>query len=130
MTAITPDRPEPAALRRIEAAAARRLISGPTPPVAVIDDGVDTGHDALAASVIDGYDVWRGAGPQAPSPWDAHGTACAGVIAAAPRPGAGVCGVCPGGPLLAVRAFRSSAPGEPWSATPGALVAAGIEWAW
>ena len=79
--------------------------------VAVVDSGV-AAHPRLAGGVVDGGDFV--AGRSATDDCDGHGTAVAGVVAAAPGPGDGVTGVAPGARVLAVRADSA------WSATAGA----------
>ncbi|WP_018330943.1 S8 family serine peptidase [Actinomycetospora chiangmaiensis] len=69
--------------------------------VAVVDSGV-AAHPRLTGGVIDGGDFV--AGRSARADCDGHGTAVAGVVAAAPAPDDGVVGVAPGARVLAVRA--------------------------
>ncbi|MCD2192516.1 S8 family serine peptidase [Actinomycetospora endophytica] len=78
--------------------------------VAVVDSGV-AAHPRLAGGVVDGGDFV--AGRSAIEDCDGHGTAVAGVIAAAPGPDDGVGGVAPGARILAVRADSA------WSASAG-----------
>ena len=58
--------------------------------IAVIDEGVDTGHADLKANLLQGYDATSGSsglGAGNPtSPNNAHGTNCAGIIGAIARP--------------------------------------------
>nr|WP_246326370.1 S8 family serine peptidase [Actinomycetospora corticicola] len=69
--------------------------------VAVVDSGV-AAHPRLSGGVVDGGDFV--AARSARSDCDGHGTAVAGVVAAAPGPDDGVVGVAPGARVLAVRA--------------------------
>ncbi|WP_433800417.1 S8 family serine peptidase [Actinomycetospora sp. CA-084318] len=69
--------------------------------VAVVDSGVAP-HPRLSGGVADGGDFV--AGRSARTDCDGHGTAVAGVIAAAPGPDDGVVGVAPGARVLSVRA--------------------------
>jgi len=92
--------------------------------VAVIDTGVDGGHPDFGKRVIEQIDA-TGEGLSA----DLHGTALAGVIAAAPGDGFGVSGVAPGVDLLGIKACQpedsSSLAAVCWSST----LAKGIDFA-
>lgn len=50
--------------------------------VAVIDDGVDLNHPDLQANLLPGYDATQNNSGGAPVANNAHGTSCAGIIAA------------------------------------------------
>ena len=51
--------------------------------VAVIDLGVDRGHEDLSSNIINGYTVDYPTGLGSPlNPYESHGTACAGIIGA------------------------------------------------
>ena len=66
--------------------------------VAVIDEGVDTDHPALKASVVDQKDFVDGNGDARPDGNDAHGTACAGIIVSRDDTYPGIAPECsPGG---------------------------------
>lgn len=81
--------------------------------VAVIDSGVDLDHPDLAGSVVASENF---AGLMSPgSSGDRHGTAVAGIIAARPNNGAGIVGIAPEAPLLALKAC--------WPTRPDALEA-------
>lgn len=69
--------------------------------VAILDTGVDASHADFRSRVVEEIDV-TGAGISA----DLHGTALAGVIAAAPDDGFGTWGVAPGAELLAAKACQ------------------------
>ncbi|MFI9005908.1 S8 family serine peptidase [Actinosynnema sp. NPDC053489] len=69
--------------------------------VAVLDTGADTSSPALRDRVRPGPDVVAG-GP-AQGDCVGHGTLAAGLVAAAPQPGAGLAGVAPDARVLAVR---------------------------
>lgn len=73
--------------------------------VAVIDSGVDLEHPDLKNNLLEGYDdVDADSRPQpALDAYNAHGTACAGIIAAVGRNGIGVIGVAPGCKVLPIR---------------------------
>ncbi|MBT8403014.1 MAG: S8 family serine peptidase, partial [Gemmatimonadetes bacterium] len=55
--------------------------------VAVIDEGIQKTHPSLRSIVADTYDATKDRTRQRPNPWDFHGTACAGLAAAAPDSG-------------------------------------------
>ncbi|SNX71062.1 subtilase family protein [Cereibacter ovatus] len=94
--------------------------------IAVLDDGVDLSHPALAAAVVGSFDAIEGTeGPVSPNAWDYHGTSCAGLALGL---GAGFRGVAGGARLLAVRIARSPGPGQPW-ATSNSVLRRGIDWA-
>ena len=82
--------------------------------VAVVDSGVAV-HPRLAGGVVDGGDFV--AGRSATADCDGHGTAVAGVVAAAPGGDDGVSGVAPGVRIVAVRADSA------WSGAAGAAEA-------
>lgn len=62
--------------------------------VAVIDCGVDVGHPDLKANIAPGWDFDNGGPDPSPVGPDSHGTACAGLIAAALN-GIGMVGMAP-----------------------------------
>jgi membrane-anchored mycosin MYCP len=109
-TAVAPDgfaalTPEPDAVAGTDA-------RGVT--VAVVDSGV-AAHPRLSGGVVDGGDFV--AGRSATADCDGHGTAVAGIVAAAPGADDGVSGVAPGARILAVRADSA------WSSAAGAAEA-------
>ncbi|GAB3244086.1 hypothetical protein GCM10027346_41440 [Hymenobacter seoulensis] len=118
------------ALHITQALAAHQLVL-PTREVviAILDEGVDVLHPDLADSVIGSFDAMANSSPQCPMPWDAHGTACAGLAAAIPHNGLGITGIAGGSALLAVRLAYSAAKGTDWITTSSAIKAA-IQWAW
>lgn len=71
--------------------------------VAVVDSGVDAGHPQLAGKVLPGKDFFLAG--DLPGDFDcaSHGTAVAGIIAAAPQAGVGFQGLAPGATVLPVR---------------------------
>jgi subtilisin family serine protease len=89
----------------IHAEAAWDITAGdPSIVIAILDDGVDTGHADLAANIHpEGYDFFDNDGDPRPryfaapynstNPNDIHGTPCAGVAAACGDNGQGVAGV-------------------------------------
>jgi uncharacterized delta-60 repeat protein len=61
--------------------------------VAVLDDGVDTDHPDLVNNIVAGYDFYNWDNTPDPAGNEAHGTACAGLIAAQGNNDIGVAGV-------------------------------------
>jgi thermitase len=61
--------------------------------VAVLDEGVDTDHPDLVNNIVAGYDFDDNDSDPNPTGDGAHGTACAGLIAAQGNNGMGVTGV-------------------------------------
>lgn len=95
--------PDPAPARRLRLSDAHRLATGAGVLVAVIDTGVAP-HPRLAGRLRGGGDFLTGGGSGAGlDDCDGHGTAVAGLIAAAPSPDDEVVGVAPGAALLSVR---------------------------
>jgi subtilisin family serine protease len=97
--------------------------------VAVLDEGVDTGHADLKANLLQGFDCVSGTsnpGDGRPlSPARAHGTACTGIIAAVANNGIGVAGVAPDCKIIPIN--LSAANG---SFTSELNIAAGFDYAW
>lgn len=93
--------------------------------VAIIDEGVDYTHPDLnvPGKLVTGYDALRRSNDPNPENDDAHGTACAGIVAAASGNGRGVSGVAPGCRIMGVRIARGA--GDGW-ATTDAQIADGI----
>ena len=71
--------------------------------IAVIDDGVDMGHEEFSAhgKIVAPRDVTRQTDDPSPQPGDNHGTACAGVACAEGKHGAA--GVAPKAKLMPIR---------------------------
>ncbi len=111
----------------IRAPEAWQITTGdPNIVVAVIDCGVDTHHPDLVNNLVPGYDFWEDDNvpdPVATSWADAHGTACAGLVAAQGNNGIGVTGVTWNCKIMPIRI--SSATG--W--TGGDTIATAIRWA-
>jgi hypothetical protein len=97
--------------------------------IAILDEGVETTHRDLRSAIVGEYDAVDNDDFQEPKPWDAHGTACAGLAAAVPENGVGIRGIAGGCSLLAVRIAYSRMPGGRWS-TSCMWITRGIEWAW
>lgn len=90
-------------LAKIRAAEAWAITSGvSTISVAVIDEGVDLTHEDLSLK-LPGFDAYDGDNNPQPNGNDAHGTACAGIVAAVRDNGRGGAGVAPGCRVLPVR---------------------------
>jgi membrane-anchored mycosin MYCP len=91
---------EPPAQRRLQIRQAQRFATGRGQRVAVIDSGVQP-HVRLLGRTIDGGDyIQRRTGL---FDCDGHGTAVAGLIAAAPDLASQFVGVAPGAQILAIR---------------------------
>lgn len=93
--------------------------------IAIIDEGVDYSHPDLnvPGKLVTGYDAVNRVNDPNPINDDAHGTACAGIAAAATGNGTGVSGVAPNCRLMGIRiAYRA---GEQW-VTSDAQIADGI----
>jgi serine protease len=78
--------------------------------VAIVDDGCDLAHPDLASQLVAGRDALEGDDDPsfAPDqPGNAHGTACAGVVAAAANNGVGIAGTCPECTLSCVRLLNN-----------------------
>jgi hypothetical protein len=76
------------------------LATGRNVRIAVIDSAVDRSHPDLARQVLSSQDFVTGR----PATAENHGTAVAGIIAAAADNGVGIAGVAPGARILALRA--------------------------
>ncbi len=71
--------------------------------VAVIDVGVDLNHPDLVNNILSGYDATGNNSEGAPQGNDAHGTACAGIIAASGNNLQGVTGIAYSSKIIPVR---------------------------
>ena len=73
--------------------------------IGVVDDGLETSHPDLAASVdlMHDYDFNDADGDPSPSGQDNHGTACAGLAAARGNNGQGISGAAPEATLAGLR---------------------------
>ncbi len=97
--------------------------------IAVLDEGTDTRHPDLKRAVVGTFDATDGDTYQEPNLWDGHGTACAGLAAAAGATVTGIRGSGSGCSLLAVRIALSNFDGGPWVTT-NEKIATGISWSW
>ncbi|MFK7796792.1 MAG: S8 family serine peptidase [Aureispira sp.] len=104
-------------------------VTGNGVKVAVIDEGVDLSHPDLTPNLLPGHDATGLGSNGAPdeSRNDAHGTACAGMIAALANNNTGLAGVAYNAQILPVRIAYSS--GRSWI-TNDNWIANGINWAW
>jgi len=96
--------------------------------VAIIDEGVDLVHPDLQANMLGGYDATGLGSGGAPSGDDAHGTACAGIVAGVGNNSLGVAGVAYNCKIIPVRIAYSDANGN-W-VTSNASIGTAIDWAW
>lgn len=96
----------------INAPEAWELTTGdPNIVVAVLDSGVDSNHPDLINNLVRGYDFCDNDYSPDPtlgeSTMNAHGTACAGLIAAQANNSIGVAGVAPRCKIMPIRIFRA-----------------------
>ncbi|MBL8679820.1 MAG: S8 family serine peptidase [Myxococcales bacterium] len=96
--------------------------------VAVLDDGVDDTHPALAEAVIATRDFFGKQAYGRPEGSDTHGTACAGLIAARSVAGAPMQGLAPCVSILAARIIRRDTKGHLEAVSDLGIVNA-IKWA-
>lgn len=96
--------------------------------IAILDEGVDDTHPDLSGQLAVGYNAIDGSSDTSPQPNDYHGTAAAGVAAAATNNALGIAGVCWFCRILPVKIAERDAQGN-WQTTT-AILAAGIDWAW
>lgn len=96
--------------------------------IAILDEGCDLTHPDYAANLVGGYDFPFDDANASPTPWDAHGTACAGVAAAISNNGLGVAGVASGCRIMPVRIAYSPMPGANWVTT-DAWLSNALAWA-
>ena len=92
--------------------------------VAVIDEGVDLNHPDLINNLLPGFDATGNGSNGAPQEDDAHGTACAGIIAAQGNNTEGISGVAPNCRIIPVRVIINGIiDSDVWAAD-------GINWSW
>jgi subtilisin family serine protease len=96
--------------------------------VAVIDEGVDLNHPDLQANLLAGYDATGQGSNGGPSGDDAHGTACAGIIAAVGNNNVGLAGVAFNCKIIPVRIAYSNTSGN-W-VTSNTWIGNALNWAW
>lgn len=95
--------------------------------VAIVDEGVDLVHPDLINNLLPGYDGTLQGSNGAPQGNDAHGTACAGIVAAQGNNNLGVAGVAYGCKIVPVRIAYGS--GSSW-VTNDSWIGSSIDWAW
>lgn len=121
--------PDQYAIRITKADEAWKIQKGdPAIKIAILDEGVDTGHEDLSGAIVGTYDGVDDDTFQEPKPWDAHGTACAG-LAAAVHNDRGIKGVGGGCSLVAVRIAYSEFDGDNWTSR-NSWIARAIDRAW
>ncbi len=96
--------------------------------VAIIDEGVDLAHPDLAANMLPGFDATGQNSGGAPSGNDAHGTACAGIVAAVGNNNLGIAGVAYSSKIVPVRIAYDDGNGN-WI-TSNTWIANGMNWAY
>jgi type VII secretion-associated serine protease mycosin len=109
------------ALGNIQAYDAWNITTGGEVRIAILDTGVDSGHPDLSGKVLPGYNALTGDGNTQDD--NGHGTAVAGLIAAATDNGDGVAGICWGCRILPIKVLNNRGSGN------DANVARGIRWA-
>ena len=109
------------ALKRVGAEAAWKAGRGAGQVIAVIDSGVDLGHEDLAGKLVPGWDFVED--DDDPQDGYGHGTHVAGIAAAASGNGIGVAGVAPDAKIMPVRVLDGDGRGTL------ADVIDGIRWA-
>lgn len=97
--------------------------------IAVIDEGVDTGHAELKKNLLQGFDATtltsnKGDGRPLSSA-NAHGTCCAGIIAALADNNIGIAGIAPKCKIIPVNLATATG-----AFTTNINIAAGIDYAW
>lgn len=91
--------------------------------VAIIDTGVDLNHPDLLNNLLSGYDA-TGGGSNGNQTGNAHGTACAGIVAGIANNSIGVAGIAYNAKIIPVKIFPTA--GSPTDN----MIANGINWAW
>ncbi len=121
-TGADPFRFDQWALDRVPFEASWSQSDGQGVMVAVVDSGVDAGHEDLAGAVLPGWDATTDRAGGGVDPFG-HGTHVAGIIAARAANGIGTRGAAPGARILPVRVLGADGSGFL------ADVAEGIVWA-
>jgi|GEM_PF-1081338 len=94
--------------------------------IAIIDEGVDTTHEDLSSKIVSQYDAIDQDNVQQPNSWDGHGTACAGIAAAATNNSKGVAGVAWKCSIMPIRiAYSESGDPGTWITT-DAIISDGV----
>ncbi|MCB2206201.1 S8 family serine peptidase [bacterium] len=100
----------------------------PNVKVAILDEGTDLTHPDLAANMLSGYDATGNGSGGGPSNDDAHGTACAGIVAAVGNNNTGIAGVAYNCKIIPIRIAYDNGSGQ-W-VTSNSWIATAINWAW
>jgi subtilisin family serine protease len=100
----------------------------PNIKVAVIDEGVDLVHPDLVNNLLAGYDATGAGSAGNATNNDAHGTACAGIIAAQANNNIGMAGVAYNCKIIPVRIAYDDGSGG-WT-TSNTWIGNAITWAW
>src|SRR5215210_1806981 len=116
-----PRRGEQWNLDLVESDAAHATATGAGAVVAVVDTGVATGHQDLAAQLLPGHDFVQD--DDTPQDGNGHGSHVSGIALASAGNGIGISSVAPGARLLPVRVLGDDGSGTSED------VAAGIDWA-
>jgi hypothetical protein len=95
--------------------------------IAILDEGVDLVHPDLVGNMLPGFDGTGLNSAGAPSGNDAHGTACAGIVAATGNNNIGITGVAYQSKIVPVRIAYSS--GANW-VTQNSWIGTCIDWSW
>jgi serine protease len=107
------------ALGKIKAEKAWAFSTGNAVTIAIIDSGIDLGHEDLAANVVAGTNILK-CPPKKPKGGcntngqddNGHGSHVAGIAAAVTGNGKGVAGVAPGARLMPVKVLDASGSGS------------------
>lgn len=91
--------------------------------VAIIDTGVDLNHPDLQNNLLPGYDA-TGEGTNGNQTGNAHGTACAGIVASVANNNIGTVGVAYNAKIIPVKIFPTN------GGITDTMIANGINWAW
>jgi len=95
--------------------------------IAIIDEGVDLNHPDLVDNLLPEFDATGQGSMGAPSGDDAHGTACAGIVAVSGNNNIGGVGVAYNCKIIPIRIAYSS--GNSWI-TYNSWITNGLNWAW
>lgn len=95
--------------------------------VAIIDEGVDLNHPDLVGNMLAGFDGHGITAGDAEND-DAHGTACAGIVAAVGNNSLGTAGIAYGSKIIPVRIAYSNIDGD-W-VTSNSIIGNCITWSW
>ncbi len=96
--------------------------------VAILDEGVDLNHPDLIPNLLPGFDATEQGSDGAPSGNDAHGTACAGIVAGAANNNIGIAGVAYSSRIIPIRIAYKNSAGN-W-VTSNEWIGNAINWAW